>query len=781
MTNQYGPETTSLFREYEYKLHKLALSQNHLTFLCKARQHKVIPKGLIVNLPIKNDRTRKISQKASEALIRERINHHRFNKAKLSEKCEEIREFFREILKQEDFVRIEAATQRSYEKVKQLTKESQIMKLNDLLSRKPVNAKPKEIKAVINISNRQLSPSEELVLNKGLNFEVAPKQIYCLNIVSAIEEAAHRLSSEDAEEYRRETRNVLDRKIKKTKSNLSREEIVALKKLRNDNNIKILPADKGNATVIMDTEQYEEKLKQTLAGGSYSKLAKDPTPTIERCIYKVLFKYKDSLDDRMRSKLTPHYSKPPHFYGLPKVHKPNVPLRPIVSSRDSPCHALARFLLKIISPLQGNTASFVKNTSQLMEKIRNLHLDPDDLMVSFDVVSLFTNVPVEDALTIIRRKLSEDNTLPERTDLSVDAVMELLTVCIKTTYFQIKDEFFQQEFGMAMGSPLSPCVSNIYMEDFENKAIETHQHKPNLWLRYVDDTFIIWKHGRDHLDRFLDHINSITESIKFTMEIEENNQLPFLDVLVKRCDNQTLKTQVYRKATHTGRYLNFTSNHHPNVLVGVAKCLYDRAKIICSTEDILQEEQKLISDMLRSNGYPDKIIQKASKERQPRQPTEENLSICVIPYMKGISEQLKRIGKKYKIRTAFKTINTLRSLLTHTKPKNKIQDSKNCIYKIPCVCGKKYIGETKRPLDVRVKEHKKLVREMQITKSKLAEHAFNEDHQIKWDHADIIEHEENTFKRKLKEAVHMMFLGQELVISSPSIDVPNIWKPLLKN
>lgn len=82
--------------------------------------------------------------------------------------------------------------------------------------------------------------------------------------------------------------------------------------------------------------------------------------------------------------------------------------------------------------------------------------------------------------------------------------MELLTVCIKTTYFQLGSKFYQQEFGMAMASALSPIMSNIYMKNFEQEVIAQYPHKSTLCLRYVDDTFVIWSHGEDELNRFLD-------------------------------------------------------------------------------------------------------------------------------------------------------------------------------------------------------------------------------------------------------------------------------------
>jgi hypothetical protein len=129
--------------------------------------------------------------------------------------------------------------------------------------------------------------------------------------------------------------------------------------------------------------------------------------------------------------------------------------------------------------------------------------------------------------------------------------MELLDVCLRTTYFQLDDRFYQQKEGMAMGSSLSPIVSNIYMEHFEKLALDSAQDKPLLWLRYVDDTFVIWPHGVDGLQNFLTHLNNLRSSIQFTMEIESEGAIRFLDVLVIR-KGTALTTKVYKKPTHTG-------------------------------------------------------------------------------------------------------------------------------------------------------------------------------------------------------------------------------------
>lgn len=154
-----------------------------------------------------------------------------------------------------------------------------------------------------------------------------------------------------------------------------------------------------------------------------------------------------------------------------------------------------------------------------------------------------------------------------------------------------------------MGSPLSPVIADIYMEHLiEDEAISTVKHQPSTWFQYVDDTFVVWPHGIPSLEDFLTHINSLRPTIKFTMETEQNGKLPFLDVLVCRNGEDTT-TMVYRKPTHTDRYLNFRSNHHPKTKIGIIKCLAHRAKLICNPKHITKEMEHL-EKVFVNNNYP---------------------------------------------------------------------------------------------------------------------------------------------------------------------------------
>ncbi len=118
--------------------------------------------------------------------------------------------------------------------------------------------------------------------------------------------------------------------------------------------------------------------------------------------------------------------------------------------------------------------------------------------MSFDVVSLFTNTPIPETMAIVKSRLENDPTLKDRTNLTVDDIIILLELVLNATYFSFRGQLYQQKFGAAMGSPVSPIIANFFMEDLEQKAINTvpAECKPKFWKRYVDDVASAVKKGQ---------------------------------------------------------------------------------------------------------------------------------------------------------------------------------------------------------------------------------------------------------------------------------------------
>jgi hypothetical protein len=188
---------------------------------------------------------------------------------------------------------------------------------------------------------------------------------------------------------------------------------------------------------------------------------------------------------------------------------------------------------------------------------------------------------------------------------------------------------------------------------------------------------------------------------------ESDISIVFLDVLVIRKET-TLVTKVYRKPTHTGRYLNFNSNHPSHVNRGLVQSLHNRASARCQDrQDLVKEISRLRSD-IQLNSYLQSFIDSDinSKGSSRLNKEQKSLGSVYIPYVKGVSEKFKHVRKRYNILTIFKTKHTLRSLLMKTRPGRDLQQTAQCVYIISCDCGRNYIDETDRPLAMRLREHR---------------------------------------------------------------------------
>ena len=253
---------------------------------------------------------------------------------------------------------------------------------------------------------------------------------------------------------------------------------------------------------------------------------KTPTPTGSST--ETLPLSKTSLYKHLRTKTIwrtqqPKYRKQyptsavlPKFYDFPKIHKVGIPFRPIVPSRGSITYGVTKELAYIIKPLVGQSPHHLKNIQHFVQQIQNKRLEPGEVRTSFDIKALFTSLPVDPSIHKVQQKLAQDPTLQQRTSMSIHNIVTLLEFCLKNTYFLFQGKYYEQVQGAAMGSPISPLIANLFMDEFEVKALSSFPHPPSLWLRFVYDTFVITK--AEHIQLLLQHINSQDPHIQFTVE-----------------------------------------------------------------------------------------------------------------------------------------------------------------------------------------------------------------------------------------------------------------------
>ena len=398
-----------------------------------------------------------------------------------------------------------------------------------------------------------LDKNETQVLSYGLKHSVTPKGIPTETIVSSVEAVLSR-QRELSEPTKGNIRSRIVSTIQSaslTDNNLTKDKRQALKRLRNDNDILILPADKGRMTVVMDKTDYHDKMDELLNDKqTYEVLKRDPTPALQRKLNSKLLQLKkaDANDIPRYNRLRCPVSQPAKLYGLPKLHKPNFPMGPIV--RSVRLYELSKYLTTILIPQTDESRHKLQSTENFIHAIKTVQVADDHKLVSFDVKPLFTSIPLQLAIDCTETAIN-NSTL--QLPLLTNDLMDLLNLCLTSTYFQYNGKHYKQLHGTAIGSPVSVVVAEIVMQNIEEQALASYKRTIPLWLRYVDDTFTTLH--KDEIDDFHEHLNRQNAHIQFTKEIEDNGKIPFLDCLVIR-DNNRLPTTVYRKPTHTDRLLD---------------------------------------------------------------------------------------------------------------------------------------------------------------------------------------------------------------------------------
>ena len=590
-------------------------------------------------------------------------------------------------------------------------------------------------KWVINLASKDLSPGEVKLLQRGPKFTASTPKVPITEYIAVTKQICDRFGENtdgvDCSEYYQKTKTLLqDYKGKHaSQPNISKMEREAIKILKEDNTRVVLTADKGIATVVMDKNSYIDKCMALLQDSNVYQPCRDLTSQIHRQVQATLHKLKGKYGkehqwvQQQYNQLLPtgNSSPPVRFYGLPKIHKANCPIRPIVSACGTSTYNLAKYLTKILKVYIGHASSFIKDSKDLMDKLQSIKLQDNEELVSFDVSALFTSIPVNQALDVINQLIIQHQTdmdfkhkigkaWYEAADhLDREDVMALLKVILNNCVFSFQGKFYKQLHGATMGSPCSPVVANIYMEYFEKRALGSElpiSFTINTWLRYVDDVLTIVKKGTRN--SLLNHLNSIDPNIKLTIEPpNQQGAIPFLDTFPRPSGNKII-TSVYRKPTHMDRYLDFNSNHPKSAKHAVVRALTDRAKNVCSSPELLAEEMDHLGKVLKYNNYPKWMIDQHGRNSSERRlidletGNEVKKSVFIsAPYFPGLSESFKQLFKYTPVQVCFKGQNTIKLMLMH--PKDKVDPSlkKDIVYQWLCTkpnCKSSYNGETSRSL-----------------------------------------------------------------------------------
>ena len=646
---------------------------------------------------------------------------------------------------------------------------------------------------IVSVVPNPLTKEQLSLLKKGPNFAITPKYSPIEAYITATEQASSKLPTQKVDELRSDVNRILKQLQQQHNNhcNLNPSQYRALTELKKDNTRVVLTADKGVAMVIMDQQDYTNKAQALLQDtNKYKVLLKDLTSQLKNKLITLLkdIKQTGGLTTQKYKQLYPTSAVPPKFYGLPKIHKTGTPLSPIVSSRGSITYGVAKELSHIINPLVGQSPHHLKNTQHFIQQLQGKRLEPGEIITSYDVKALFISVPVQPSIQIVKQRLQQDNTLPQRTSMSIPKITSLLEFCLTHTYFLFQGKYYEQVQGAAMGSPISPLIANIFMEEFDARAFTSFPHAPSLWLRFVDDTFVINK--AEHSQDLLQHINSQDPHIQFTVEPTQQDSLPFLDTLVTIEPDNTFSTTVYRKPTHTDQYLHWDSNHHITAKQSVFNTLAHRAKTVSSSQDRMDKELEHIKTALKHCQFPPWVLNqwqhKFTQSNQQSNSTtntsrnnnttdnNKNKATIVVPYIPNTSEKFKKLCKRKGIQVHFKGTNTLRTALGNPKDKDPKTNQTGIIYHYQCPyinCPSAYIGESGRTLGDRVKEHFKAPFPIHL-------HSTTTGHPMDPNQFNIVHKEINSQSRTIKEAMFIHVQDPTLNRNLGKYQLLHIWDHL---
>ena len=490
---KYDEVSIQDLRRYERLKIKANNCKLHTKFLLNCQQLNIFPKFTTFNCNIAN--------KSDEHFIKKRLLKSAVQRKDKEQRTIDLKSseyHLRNTLSSLDFYIIFRSVNANVKKREKTIINTHVKKLSRLTENESMPFQRKEI--IRNYSNYSLTEDETDILMNGLKYSIAPLTLNKTEILTTFEKiygvmANDVKNSSNVDSLKVQLSylaNTYYCKYKPTKSTLKKHSI--LKKLKNNNEIIITHPDKGEGVVILNKIDYSKMIYDIISDNSKFKLLDgDPTINREKKLQRFLLslKKKGMFNDEEYSKLYPTGSNIARIYGTPKIHKLSdnlnnneiinkLKLRPIISSIGTYNYNLAKYLTKILTPHISKTHS-VNDTFNFVNDINKLNCN-NKFMTSFDVVSLYTNIPLNETINLAANiiKVNEPNL-----KISHKELIKLFKFATAETHFLFEDKIYDQVDGVAMGSPLAPVLANLFMGHHESNWIRDYDGSPPLMYKRV--------------------------------------------------------------------------------------------------------------------------------------------------------------------------------------------------------------------------------------------------------------------------------------------------------
>ena len=571
-----------------------------------------------------------------------------------------------------------------------------------------------------------------------------------------LDESIPNTEKENFHEFLRAYTDIFTKNIYKAKDDTFKN----LKSIINDPNRVVISGDKDSSVVVMDKDDYVRKMTEMIDQGIIDGVYEETTDeTLDDLKHFQDFLYRNFKKYEKYKKMYPSSHQPAKLYGTAKTHKfennqqitvENLKFRPIIAQTGTCLYSSAQVISEYLKPLYTNNEYIISNTQDFADIIRaQPTLQQNEEYISYDVESLFTNVPIKDTIDFI---INEIYTEMKLKPICTKLIMKRLLLKLSSeSTFMFQSKFYKQKDGCTMGGPLSVTFANIYLTKLENECVKPMA--PTFYKRYVDD--VISKRKVDTEDTLFNSINNFHSKINFTVE---ENPTKFLDTTM--VNNQgNIVTKVYRKPNKFPAHWSSKTpkRYKRNAING------DLSRAYRISSDFQHEKAVILSKFLNA-GYPRLFVESTIRQFERKKNLEnddplipdwlfpETRSYCFIEIPFCIENE--RIAYRFlsKLRTfTNKEINvSIRWTTKKVKSLFKIKDKNPhplcCIYKGTCSCLSTYIGETNRNAETRWKEHSK-----PSSGSEPSKHLVNHpDHEFKWE--VLLNAPSKTRPRKIIEA-----------------------------
>ena len=414
--------------------------------------------------------------------------------------------------------------------------------------------------------------------------------------------------------------------------NLPRGEYKALENLcQLQHELIIKKADKGSAVVLQDRDNYiKEGLRQLGNPEFYVPLEGPIYEETYHIFEEILLDLLDipgevgatdcpiisGISEKQYQRLLPRKVKlrERRFYMLPKIHKdpakwstPHVipPGRPIVSDCSSEGYEIAAFIDYFLQPIATSHPAYLKDTNHFLERISQIPVKKDSILVTADVDAMYTNISHEAGIAAVKRALERHPPSEEHPRIPDTYLLQLLEISLTRNDFLFNGHFYLQVKGTAMGKKFAPSYANIFMADWEQRMLQEATLKPHNWDRFLDDIFMVWDHGEEALGEFFNYLNGDDPNVQLKQEADPQ-KVDFLDVTVykgPRLDQGRLDTKLYRKPTDTLELLHMDSYHPKHTFRGIIKSQILRFHRLCTEETHFNEAFEQLVKALTPRGY----------------------------------------------------------------------------------------------------------------------------------------------------------------------------------